>query len=103
MECSPATIDLEVRSLNSFAPLEEMTSFMEAMIQGLESKTNFDMIESIVSIFLRIHGDVIVNHPMEKTLQDTVQRWNEKNQQMAVTLDSQVKYCAGVISFLSTV
>ena len=103
VECSPATIDLEVRSLNSFAPLEEMTSFMEAMIQGLESKTNFDMIESIVSIFLRIHGDVIVNHPMEKTLQDTVQRWNEKNQQMAVTLDSQVKYCAGVISFLSTV
>lgn len=103
MNCAPATIHLEIRSLNSFAPLDEMTRFMEAMLQGLETKTNYDMIESIVSVFLRIHGDVVVNHPMEESFQTKLQQWSELNDQLAANLDSEAKYCAGVISFLSTV
>lgn len=100
---APAAIDLEVRSLNSFAPLNEMTWFMEAMIEGLKSHINYDMLESVVAVFLKIHGDVVVNNPHETKLQDALLQWNSINEKTTADLDAQVKYCAGVISFLATV
>lgn len=100
---SPATIDLEIRSLNSFPPLTEMTSFVEALTHGLESNINFDIYQAIFGLFLKQHGDVIYAHPNETALVDALEKWGQINEKQGQKLDELVKYCSGVASFLSTV
>lgn len=100
---SPATIDLEIRSLNSFPPLTEMTSFVEALTRGLDSNTNFDIYQAIFGLFLKQHGDVIYAHPNETALVDALEKWGQINEKQGQKLDELVKYCSGVASFLSTV
>lgn len=100
---SPATIDLEIRSLNSFPPLKEMTSFVEAMNHGLESNTNFDIYQAIFGLFLKQHGDVIYAHHTETELMDALEKWGQINEKQGDKLDELVKYCSGVATFLSTI
>jgi len=103
LTASPATIDLEIRSLNSFPPLSEMTSFVEAMTRGLESNTNYDIYQAIFGLFLKQHGDVVYAHPNETELVDALDKWGQVNEKQGQKLDELVKYCSGVATFLSTV
>lgn len=101
VNASPSIIDLEVRSLNSFPPLTEMATFIEALSQGLNTNTNYDIYQAIFSLFLKNHGDVVQNFPNETRLQEALQEWSELDNKEK--LDDLVKYCSGVTSFLTTV
>lgn len=103
LSASPATLDLEIRSLNSFPPLDEFTSFVNALTQGLQSNTNYDIYQAIFGLFLKQHGDVIYANPQESGLVDALERWGQINEQQGEKLDELVKYCSGVATFLSTV
>ena len=54
---SPAAIDLEIRSLVS---LEAQRLFLIALIQRLHSHRDFEAVQAFQSVFLRLHGDVLV-------------------------------------------
>lgn len=43
---SAAAVDMEIRSLNSFAPFDELVWFMQALTQGLNSNRNFELYEA---------------------------------------------------------
>lgn len=100
---SPATIDMEIRSLNSFPPLTEMASFVEALASGLKSNTSYDIYQAIFGLFLKNHGDVIYAHPEESELKDALEKWGQVNTQQVEKLDELVKYCSGVASFLNVI
>lgn len=102
VDASPATIDLEVRSLNSFPPLNEMANFVEALNQGLEDNTNYDIYQVVFSVFLKNHGDVIHTHN-DARLQQALDTWGEINAEGSKRLDDLVKYCSGVLNFIATV
>lgn len=102
VDASPATIDLEVRSLNSFPPLNEMANFVEALNQGLEDNTNYDIYQVVFSVFLKNHGDVIHTHS-DVRLQQALDTWGKINNEGSKRLDDLVKYCSGVLNFLATV
>ncbi|THH30375.1 hypothetical protein EUX98_g3830 [Antrodiella citrinella] len=54
---SPAAIDVEIRSL---ATLDSQRLFLTALIQRLRSHRDFEAVQTFQSIFLRIHGEVLV-------------------------------------------
>ncbi|RLV95803.1 U3 small nucleolar RNA-associated protein 21 [Spathaspora sp. JA1] len=92
----PATTDLEIRSLNSIPPLTEMNHFIQALIVGIESNTQFDIYQALFTMFLKSHGDVIHNSN-DSDLNEQLSKYSraiEKNQSM----DELVKYCSGVIT-----
>lgn len=99
---APATLDLELRSLNSFPPLDEMASFVRAMTQGLQDNTSFDVYQAIFGLFLKHHGDVVYAHPREAALVEALELWGAANSAQEARLDQLVKHCAGVIDFIAT-
>jgi len=63
-------MDLEIRSL---VTIENLNSFMVALIQRLRSRRDFEAVQTYQNIFLRIHDEVLAANPelletMEKLL-----------------------------------
>ena len=56
---SPAAIDLEIRSL---VTLEDQRLFLIALVQRLRSHRDFEAVQTFENVFLRIHGDVLVEN-----------------------------------------
>ncbi|CAD1808987.1 Utp21 specific WD40 associated putative domain family protein [Candida parapsilosis] len=100
MKLSPAALDLEIRSLNSQPPYEEMTSFVKALTLGLGSNTNFELIETILSLFLKVHGDVIHQSEDSSKLRAALSDYSQMSEKMNDKLDEAVKYCSSVINFI---
>lgn len=99
---SPAAVDLEIRSLNSFEPYDELVWFIEALTQGLESNLNFELYEAFMTLLFKGHGDVLHANNKDQAISGALARW-EKHHTAGDKLDSLVKYSASVISFLSGV
>lgn len=57
---TPATVDLEMRSL---VTIESLELFMTAIIQRLRSRRDFEAVQTYQSIFLRIHGEALITNP----------------------------------------
>ena len=57
---TPAAMDLEVRSL---VTIENLQSFMEALVQRLRSRRDFEAVQTYQNVFLRMHGEVLVANP----------------------------------------
>ena len=57
---TPAAMDLEIRSL---VTIENLLSFMVALIQRLRSRRDFEAVQTYQNVFLRIHGEVLVANP----------------------------------------
>lgn len=53
-------MDLEIRSL---VTIENLESFMVALIQRLRSRRDFEAVQTYQNVFLRIHGEVLVANP----------------------------------------
>ncbi|SCU77654.1 LAMI_0A01882g1_1 [Lachancea mirantina] len=98
---SPAKLELEIRSLNSFEPFEEVAWFLEALAQGLSTNRDFELYEAFLNILFRVHGDVIHANSSHQNLKAALEKWNNAHSQKE-RLDNLTKYCAGVLGFLAT-
>lgn len=96
----PAALDLEIRSLNAQPPHEEMTNFITALIVGLKSNSNFELIETIFSLYLKVHGDVVHQSDESSELRAAIAEYSQKSQEMSEKMDEAVKYCSSVINFI---
>ncbi|CAK9435632.1 uncharacterized protein LODBEIA_P03590 [Lodderomyces beijingensis] len=96
----PAALDLEVRSLNSHPPLTEMTNFVTALVTGLQTNKDFEIIETIFAIFLKVHGDVIHQFDDEHHLHSALSKYSQTNDSVNNKMDQVVKYCSGIINFI---
>lgn len=99
---TPSTIDLEIRALNSFPPLTEMIGFVQALTAGLQSNANFDLYQAVIGLFLKHHGDVINANP-EEGLREAIEIMKKENESQGEKLEHLVKYCSGVLDFLSVI
>ena len=61
MEKGPSAIDIEVRSLGleGGGTISALCQFLEMIKVGLRSNTNFEALQSYLSLFLKVHGDVV--------------------------------------------
>lgn len=56
---TPAAIDLELRSLVS---LDDISTFMGAMQRRLISHRDFELVQTLLNVFLRMHGEVLIEN-----------------------------------------
>ncbi|KAK0228621.1 Utp21 specific WD40 associated putative domain-containing protein [Armillaria fumosa] len=56
---SPAALDLEIRSLIS---LDSLQLFTHSLRQRLLSRKDFEAVQAVQNVFLRIHGDVLIEN-----------------------------------------
>lgn len=54
---NPSTIDFEIRSLSH----EDVPMFLEALINGLRSRVDFDAYQSYLNLVLKIHGERLMS------------------------------------------
>ncbi|AET38736.1 rRNA-processing protein UTP21 Ecym_3243 [Eremothecium cymbalariae DBVPG len=97
----PSAIDLEIRSLNAFEPFDEIAWFIDALAHGLRTNKNFELYEVFMSLLIKIHGDVINANNKDDMIANALENWNKAHIQVE-RLDDLVKFCSGVINFVTT-
>jgi U3 small nucleolar RNA-associated protein 21 len=60
---SPSAIDLEIRSFTIDGELTLLNYYLEAILYMLKTRKNFELAQAWLSVFLNIHGDLIVANP----------------------------------------
>ncbi|SCV04690.1 LANO_0G11760g1_1 [Lachancea nothofagi CBS 11611] len=98
---SPASVDMEIRSLNSFEPFEELIWFLEALTEGLRSNKNFELYEAFMSLLLKAHGDVIHANSDNTDLSAALKMWGATHTHDK-KIDEIVKFCSSVANFVSS-
>lgn len=91
---SPSAIDLEFRSL---ATLPQLTAFLAALSARLRSHRDFEAVQTFLSCFLKIHGDVLVGNVelKEEMLKVAAAQKTETARLMDLT-----HYALGTLAFL---
>ncbi|ODO10103.1 hypothetical protein I350_02331 [Cryptococcus amylolentus CBS 6273] len=91
---SPSSLDLEIRSLVS---LDHLATFLNALTQRLKSHRDFEAVQAILSVFLKVHGDVLIaNGEVKGALQELR---NEQGRE-SKRLRELVGYTLGTLGFL---
>ncbi|RDA86966.1 hypothetical protein CP532_6740 [Ophiocordyceps camponoti-leonardi (nom. inval.)] len=97
----PSSADLELRSLasgnGSADETNELLHFIEALVARLEGRTDYELAQAWMSVFLRLHVDVVSRSPV---LLSALRRWRAQQERECGRLDELVGYCSGVVSFL---
>ncbi|CAI5756617.1 unnamed protein product [Candida verbasci] len=96
----PSKLDLEIRSLNTIPPLNEITNFLRSLNFALSTKCNFEIIQSLFTMFLRNHGDIIHQNENEVELNEQINQYLQLNKSMNNNLDELTKYCSSIISLI---
>lgn len=101
-DLSPALTDLEIRSLDINAEeVPELCAFVEAMVFCLTARRDYELAQVWMSMFLRIHGDVVVaNASTNETLNNALKAWEKCQTLESARLDDLTHYCSGVVSYL---
>lgn len=89
----PSAADLEIRSLT----LDEMPLFVRALTQQLRLRKYFELVNTWMSVFLRLHGDFVSE---VEDLVVAVSAWRTAMESEEKRLSQLVGYTRGVVEFL---
>jgi len=91
---SPAATDLEIRSLKN---LEEINLSLMAFQRRLLSHKDFEAVETLINLFLRIHGEILVNNEeLVSSLQDLLDVQKRESSRVLELISSSL----GILSFV---
>ena len=94
---SPSAADVEIRSLTPMAGGSELPSFVRALTERLKQKLDYELVQAWMSVFLRVHGEVIM-HDLD--LIEALKAWRTEQEKELKRLASLIGYCSGVVGFL---
>lgn len=89
----PSAADLEIRSLS----VEEMPIFIHALTEQLHLRKSFELVNTWMSVFLKLHGDIISE---VDEVNDAVLSWRRAMEAEEKRLAQLVGYTRGVVEFL---
>ncbi|CAN8027642.1 unnamed protein product [Ixodes persulcatus] len=75
-ELGPSSIDFEIRGLSpeSGGSAEAMLNFLRAMSAGLRSRRDFELIQSYLGLFLKIHADALASEAEFREVLDSLSK-----------------------------
>ncbi|KAI9790853.1 MAG: hypothetical protein M1835_000703 [Candelina submexicana] len=94
---SPATADVEIRSLNPLSSGSELISFVSALTTQLQAKLDYELVQAWMTVFLRVHGQVVAE---DENLQRALTTWKDEQEKECKRLGALAGYCSGVVGFL---
>lgn len=92
---SPAAADVEIRSLSGEG--DELVCFVRALVALLRSRRDFELGQAWMAVFLRVHGDVVVE---DEDLRAVVEEWQAALSEEMERVQRLVGYCGGLVGFL---
>ncbi|KAI1342387.1 WD domain-containing protein [Xylariaceae sp. FL0016] len=95
---SPATADLELRSLSIAVDDEsnELLHFVQALISRLVARRDYELTQAWMTVFLRLHFDKVLEN---ESLMSALKEWKMYQAEEGQRLDDLVGYCGGVVGF----
>ena len=91
---SPAAIDIELRSL---VTLDSIKLFIHALTQRLHSRRDFEAVQAMQNIFLKMHGDLFISNPeMKEDLKKLADAQQKESQRVLELLSSSL----GILGFV---
>ncbi|EIN07245.1 Utp21-domain-containing protein [Punctularia strigosozonata HHB-11173 SS5] len=91
---SPAAVDLELRQLTS---LDAIRQFLHALIRRLRSHRDFEAVQTLQNVFLRMHGDVIIANA---ELLDTLAELRSVQRRESERILELIECSAGTLGFV---
>lgn len=95
---SPAAIDVEIRTMSIDGELSLLNYYLEAILYMLKTRKNFELAQAWLSVFLNIHGDLIVTNPSE-TVQENIKTILALQSEEFGRLSEQIHYSLCLIDF----
>jgi U3 small nucleolar RNA-associated protein 21 len=94
---SPSAADLAIRTLDAIPPFTELHTFMKALAARLAERKDYELVQAWMSVFLRLHGDTIVN---DENLVMQLRKWQEEAKRERERVGGLVGYSVGVVGWV---
>ncbi|KII88291.1 hypothetical protein PLICRDRAFT_54133 [Plicaturopsis crispa FD-325 SS-3] len=91
---SPAALDLELRTLSS---LDSLRTFIHTLTRRLQSHRDFEAVQTLQNVFLRMHADVIIENV---ELQRSVEALKEVQQRESARVLELIASSLGTLGFV---
>jgi len=97
---NPASVDLEIRSLSLANNMKEVMLFLEFLQNQLVSNRNFELVQSFLNVFLKIHGSLIseneeITSKFEELIEKQKEAWQRLQDNLHHTL-CLIDFCRNV-------
>jgi U3 small nucleolar RNA-associated protein 21 len=93
----PSAADIAIRTLDTTPPYDELRTFIEALASRLEERRDYELVQAWMSVFLRLHGDVVVQ---DEQLVGLLRKWQEEAKRERDRVGGLVGYSAGVVGWV---
>jgi U3 small nucleolar RNA-associated protein 21 len=93
----PSAADVAIRTLDTMSPYTELRTFIEALTARLQERRDYELVQAWMSVFLRLHGDVIVK---EEVLVGMLRKWQEEAKRERERVGGLVGYSVGVVGWV---
>jgi U3 small nucleolar RNA-associated protein 21 len=93
----PSAADIAIRTLDTTEPYTELQTFIQALTARLRERRDYELVQAWMSVFLRLHGDVVVR---EADLVNELKRWQEEAKRERERIGGLVGYSVGVVGWV---
>jgi U3 small nucleolar RNA-associated protein 21 len=93
----PSAADIAIRTLDTTEPYTELRTFIEALTARLKERRDYELVQAWMSVFLRLHGDVVVQ---EKDLVEGLRKWQDEAKRERERVGGLVGYSVGVVGWV---
>jgi U3 small nucleolar RNA-associated protein 21 len=93
----PSAADIAIRTLDTTEPYTELRTFVQALTARLRERRDYELVQAWMSVFLRLHGDVMVR---EAELVGELKKWQEEAKRERERVGGLVGYSVGVVGWV---
>jgi U3 small nucleolar RNA-associated protein 21 len=93
----PSAADIAIRTLDTTEPYDELRTFIQALTARLKERRDYELVQAWMSVFLRLHGSVVVN---DAGLVDGLRKWQEEAKRERERVGGLVGYSVGVVGWV---
>jgi U3 small nucleolar RNA-associated protein 21 len=93
----PSAADIAIRTLDTTEPYTELRTFIQALTARLRERRDYELVQAWMSVFLRLHGDVVVR---QADLVGELKKWQEEAKRERERVGGLVGYSVGVVGWV---
>ncbi|KAL6705769.1 rRNA-processing protein utp21 [Coniothyrium glycines] len=93
----PSAADIAIRTLDVTEPLTEPRTFVEALTKRLQERRDYELVQAWMSVFLRLHGDIVIR---DQALVGLLRTWQQEAKRERERIGGLVGYNVGVLGWV---
>ncbi|KAF2687199.1 Utp21-domain-containing protein [Lentithecium fluviatile CBS 122367] len=94
---SPSAADIAIRTLGTVPPYTELRAFIAGLTARLQERRDYELVQAWMSVFLRLHGDVVVR---DETLVGMLRKWQVEAERERERVGRLIGYSVGVMGWV---